>query len=1213
MKMKAVFSIIKKYWKILLSTLTISALGFAIMIALSNSYLSVKHSLNSYVKKYNYPDIEIQTSPSTVDKLANLKSIKGVEDYNAQYWADTVMLFNDMNYYTIRAITYDDTDFQKYYTWQEKEINDKDTVFLEYRFAISNNIHVGDKIKIKVNDDYREFYINKLVSLPETLAISVMGDSWTLSTDFGCVYISRELLAKKSENQNTELQDDLETDNSNNGIHNEMTKELEKSKGTLNQNQQDLKASEESLNKKASELSKSRSDLLNAQNTAAENRQKLVKAEAEVKALKTELENNKKQLIEIQDALDRINGSISTIKANRAVLNDKETVAFMKLMRRLPGKMTIAELKAVVNYADSMLDAYEEVNIPVNIENTPLSQIGVLDYYADQVINQYDLMGSLAVRSLVELLKNENVLGLNPEYFQYFDLINSYVHIVDYDNIQDAYNAAYQKLGKIAGYIRTYKELNVSQYFTEDGINVPLKELIGGFSHYESVANKMKSFFNISDSTTIKELLNKYDGAVAQSETTLNNLESERSSLITQLHRNGINENEIGKGIKALNNQISECDKELTNIKNAIASIDNKSGDLNANLKQVTDGLSKLQKDINNNKNALSDASKTTTDGLSDWMDSSKQIKDTKDQIEQAIDEDGNQYNYEDYFNRIVIKIADGANVNKTMKLIEDELKLSGVEISRITPYKDSLVQKRIDNNIIPIKKISDFLPTVFFIILAIITFLFLNLIVKQCRREQDILKTVDYNKKTLKSIFAAIIFIISIGSVIFGALMGHVLTKYVVVYYKNLFPLPFVQYKYNIRMYIILSIITLLVGQIAVLFGTSSLNNINSSKDMSNDMGNDIDPKALNKWNAGPMTKYSVIALLSNFKRFVFGCLCISATVMMIFVSLSIINADQNFYDELFNRRINYDAEIYMYDNVDDDFVSQIESLGFVTDVELLSYYNADIEFNNKTVKSTINLIDKNSNMVRIEDQKKNPIKLQEKGIVLNYITAKQLGVEAGDKVKIGDSYFKVTDLAFQNVKMTEYLSLDELDKFNTKDIKVVLVKLKTGSEQKMLEFLQSKDDYLYTSFTSVAKQTLLDGYKTLNLVASLIIVFAIVTGLIIIVNTNLTNLFEQKRKLCILKSLGYPDGVISKHWFIQSIMELIVAVIIGFPFGIIVTVKTLQHISDFHQNYLFINSFKNYAITTVLVLMYLIISHLICTRKIKKWDIAEEVKVDE
>ena len=71
-------AIIKKYWKLLLSILLVSAVGCAGMTGLTSGYLSLERSLTHYVRDYGYPDGVIQTSVTKRDKADLLGSLPGI-------------------------------------------------------------------------------------------------------------------------------------------------------------------------------------------------------------------------------------------------------------------------------------------------------------------------------------------------------------------------------------------------------------------------------------------------------------------------------------------------------------------------------------------------------------------------------------------------------------------------------------------------------------------------------------------------------------------------------------------------------------------------------------------------------------------------------------------------------------------------------------------------------------------------------------------------------------------------------------------------------------------------------------------------------------------------------------------------------------------------------------------------------------------------------
>ena len=68
-----IFPIIKKYWKLLVSILIVSALGCAMLIGLSSSHKSLSNTLNKYINDYNYLDAEIVTDIQDEKILENSK------------------------------------------------------------------------------------------------------------------------------------------------------------------------------------------------------------------------------------------------------------------------------------------------------------------------------------------------------------------------------------------------------------------------------------------------------------------------------------------------------------------------------------------------------------------------------------------------------------------------------------------------------------------------------------------------------------------------------------------------------------------------------------------------------------------------------------------------------------------------------------------------------------------------------------------------------------------------------------------------------------------------------------------------------------------------------------------------------------------------------------------------------------------------------------
>ena len=510
----------------------------------------------------------------------------------------------------------------------------------------------------------------------------------------------------------------------------------------------------------------------------------------------------------------------------------------------------------------------------------------------------------------------------------------------------------------------------------------------------------------------------------------------------------------------------------------------------------------------------------------------------------------------------------------------------------------------------------SIFMPMVFFIIILIVVFMFMSLIIKQSRREIGILRALGFSKTSIKMLYCEVNFIVSVFSIVLGSVIGYCLMRYVGDYYKDFFPLPDFTFRVNIGMCLLSAVLTIVVGQISTLISTGTISKILPSEAISRPAPETAEiPKILQKLTAksSPMTKFSVATMLRNKMRFAFSVICISASVMMIFSALAFITSKNYLLHQLYDERINYDCQIFFKADPDDDFMQSMSDLPFVKDVQKMPYYQADFTFNGKTKSAVVNGLDKNTELVGVYDRNNQKLAVPEQGIILEKHLAEELGADIGDTVDIDGVPVKIEKISDQSISRFQYMSYQAAEKLGDVTLGSVICNISENDEQKLLGFLTEDDNYLYTVFTRLSYQGNEKIFKTYDLAAWIIIGFAIVIGLVIVINTAQTNLLEKKRELCVLRTLGFQHSEVSRKWFVQSFLQFVCSCIIGLPSGIYIAKTTLQKLSTEGREYVFANSFNEYIFTILLVLAYMVISHFIAMHSMKKWDMVESIKDKE
>lgn len=223
--------------------------------------------------------------------------------------------------------------------------------------------------------------------------------------------------------------------------------------------------------------------------------------------------------------------------------------------------------------------------------------------------------------------------------------------------------------------------------------------------------------------------------------------------------------------------------------------------------------------------------------------------------------------------------------------------------------------------------------------------------------------------------------------------------------------------------------------------------------------------------------------------------------SALMIFTSISFIKSKNYILDELYNKRTNYDAQIFFSKEIDNDLIKELNELDYTKDIQTLYYYNGNITGNNKSRKTTINGINKDSKLINIYDiNNKNKINLSSEGIILEKHIAKDLDVGINDYVTVNNKKLKVINLSNQCINRINYISDKEIDKIGTTDIYSVILNINKDHHEDLVKYLSTKDNYLYTAYTSRGYENLLKTFKTYDLAAWIIIVFAIIIGFVIV-----------------------------------------------------------------------------------------------------------------
>ena len=1172
----------KRFLKVLISIVIIISLGVALLFGLMNGILSVHKSVDKFIEDNNYPDIKIVTKLEDAEKISE-EMQKDYPGLRYRLNLSTIIKNTNGKIISANAFTYTDEDINDFYIWNERQNNTNDyDIIVEKRFATNNDIKLGNSIKLRIDGKWYDFYVSKIISIPEAIVSVPINGFWGEINDYGNVYINKNVLEaelNKVKDENLEKVKEKE---------NELEKEIEARNVEYNQAKNQIYQAKIAYYAQRTYYIGLKKDLYKKKDELNSNKEKLLKLKSEYKTKIDQVNDIEKKVNYYIDAYDGLSDDAKkyikkTIEDNYPDIGLEDVELVMDI-----GYFMLN------NKVNEWFDSNTEINGKIR------NVVSKADTVKQIIDSEYEYINSDTVTQLIEKIENnEDVTGLE----EYDNLKNNLKLFgiageIDDDNVLSVYKAAKEVVDEIRKVSNRLPFENFSQlYDFLDNSRILLPDI------YQSIKENTESDVNnvIKRIQEVKiEALNRVD-SIGNSNKTF--IQKCRLSVATGFGylRDSIDEMVIASLEEYTSNRSGE---PISIIDNLLGDIDNGMHEIDYNIKSIDNKLYYAYKQINANEIGLENGYNAFEELV---LNAQTEINDKKNEIDEI-------KGYESKFNEILIKLDNSENKEATLNKIKNTY-LKNVEIVDSYTYEHSPIYNYINYNIVGIEKLVILVPIVFYIIILIVLYLFISLIIKQSKKEIAIFRLHGISKNKIRLGFCINNLLVSLLGLILGFGIGILLMRYIVSYYKNFFLLPTAVYEVNAMSIILSIIVTIIVIELATIMASVELDKITPIEVLSKREYKDKEVSKFTNFitsKFNPLRKFSFIVFVRNKSRLILGIMCTSATVALIFSSLAYVASKDKIFNNYFDERINYDAQVFKKGNISDEYLNKIRSLKYVKKADLLRYFNVTIQNNGKEVDTVINALDNTNDYIRFYDKNNNLIKYPENGIVLEEHVANSLGLKKNDEVEINGVKFKIVDISFQSMGRVNYISLSDSYKLNS-SFDTIIMKMDNSKKDKLLEEVSKDNDYIYTLFNDNLKEYNKKIFDSYTIPSIIIIIFSLIIGYIIIINLNTYNIIDQKRNLSIFKTQGFSYKEISKNWFIQSIIQCIISVIIGLPIGVILSKIMLKTVSSPRREFIYASGIKEVIITVVLLFIYIYVSHKKSMSKFKKIDIIEEVKGED
>lgn len=246
-----------------------------------------------------------------------------------------------------------------------------------------------------------------------------------------------------------------------------------------------------------------------------------------------------------------------------------------------------------------------------------------------------------------------------------------------------------------------------------------------------------------------------------------------------------------------------------------------------------------------------------------------------------------------------------------------------------------------------------------------------------------------------------------------------------------------------------------------------------------------------------------------------------------------------------------------------------------------------------------------------------RDPITLDDSGVVINEKLSNQLGVSVGDEITLENASKAVKisaiteNYTFNYIYFTPALYKSLFGEYNNN---MFIINTADGCDRDRLSAaLLENDSVLGSSFSDDGSQKFKDLVSSLNLIVLAIIVAAGALAFVVLFNLANININERMRELATLKVLGFYDGELSAYVYRENTVSAVLGIAAGLLLGVflsrfVITTAEVDAVMFAPDIPLYC-----FVFAALLTVVFAVFVNLILHFRLKKIDMAASLKAIE
>lgn len=529
--------------------------------------------------------------------------------------------------------------------------------------------------------------------------------------------------------------------------------------------------------------------------------------------------------------------------------------------------------------------------------------------------------------------------------------------------------------------------------------------------------------------------------------------------------------------------------------------------------------------------------------------------------------------------------------------------------------YETSPQKEFVDSCVNPLKPLSYFLAFFFFLISALMVYLFLYQIIWEQKEESGIFMALGVSRIRIAWVYLGFGIAVSVMAGLIGSVTGYFLMQLISGVYQDAFVLPYMVKMFSPGLALVLSLMMTLVMFFSFLLASIQIFRMDPADAMKNQLAQSTGKPSWKIFSIfGYAAKVCFCSTMRNKRRLILSMLSTILSVTMISLSFQYVDAGKYVVKHTFGERFLYDCQVFLNNvSTEEEVKAELEDIEDILESEVFFITNMEIEAVGKVVSTTLYGVESSAELLSNCGQN-GEIPQPEDGIVLARYTADELQVSVGDQVAVGGKMLTVTGIHEENIILVQYVTCEVFSEIAEDGSIGAFLKLKEGvTKAEIYSALQEKETFSYLSMKDSQQISVENRLKNTEVGVYIVIVMAFLIGALIIYNMSLINFKERKKVYATMITLGMQETELGWASFAELVAQYVISMLVGGFAGSGLGKLLLKMTSTDSIYYTKAFSLSSMFLIWFCVGAFMVLGHLLALRQMKKIDIVEELKSKE